>query len=242
MSELAKLESAGAVADFTKLTGSNGVTLPPIGAVQGGSGLTDAWLGRVFDLLIATVALIVFAPLMLLIALLIRISGDGPVVFVQQRIGKGGLAFPCLKFRSMVSNSAEVLETLLSESADARDEWRRDQKLRNDPRITPIGRILRKTSLDELPQLFNIIAGQMSIVGPRPIVSNEIERYGSFFDAYCSVRPGLTGMWQISGRNDVNYDARVQLDTMYASRKSVSYDFMICVRTIPAVLASKGCY
>jgi len=151
-------------------------------------------------------------------------------------------SFPCLKFRSMVTNSQEVLHDLLAASAEARSEWARDQKLRNDPRITAIGAVLRKTSLDELPQLFNILAGHMSIVGPRPIVEAEVVRYGARFGAYCSVRPGLTGLWQVSGRNEVSYEARVRLDAFYALRKSTLYDVAICMRTVPAVLASRGCY
>lgn len=163
-------------------------------------------------------------------------------MFVQRRVGRDGKLFPCLKFRTMVVNSQEVLSALLETSCEARAEWERDQKLRCDPRITPIGAILRKSSLDELPQLFNILAGHMGVVGPRPIVEAEIRRYGHRFEAYCSVRPGLTGLWQVSGRNEVSYDIRVRLDALYALRKSVLYDFGICMRTIPAVLGSRGVY
>jgi lipopolysaccharide/colanic/teichoic acid biosynthesis glycosyltransferase len=134
------------------------------------------------------------------------------------------------------------LDRLLAESDDAREEWTRDQKLRNDPRVTRIGDFLRRTSLDELPQLFNIVAGQMSIVGPRPIVEGEIARYGSRFEAYCSVRPGLTGLWQISGRNDVSYGMRVRLDSLYAQRQSLALNVVICLKTVPAILTSRGCY
>lgn len=199
-------------------------------------------LGRVFDLVIALLAIIVFLPFLALAALAIKLSAPGPVLFVQQRIGRDGRPFPCLKFRTMVVNSQEVLGALLESSPEARAEWERDQKLRNDPRVTPIGGILRKSSLDELPQLFNILAGQMSVVGPRPIIEAEVRRYGGRFDAYCSVRPGLTGLWQVSGRNEVSYEARVRLDALYALRKSTLYDLAICLRTIPAVLASRGVY
>lgn len=207
----------------------------------------DTWAGpsplcRAFDILVAALALVALLPMILLVALAVRLSSQGPVLFVQQRVGHGGRSFPCFKFRSMVCNAQEVLEKLLSESLHAREEWARDQKLRRDPRITPFGRFLRKSSLDELPQLLNVLLGHMSIVGPRPIVAAEIGRYGRRFDAYCSVRPGLTGLWQVSGRNEVSYEARVRLDARYAQRKSLYYDLAICLRTVPAVLASRGCY
>lgn len=198
--------------------------------------------GRIFDIMIAFFAILVFLPFLVLAAIAIKLSAPGPVLFVQRRVGCDGKLFPCFKFRSMVVNAQEVLAALLETSPEARAEWERDQKLRSDPRITPIGAILRKTSLDELPQLFNILAGHMSVVGPRPIVEAEILRYGQRFDAYCSVRPGLTGLWQVSGRNEVPYDVRVRLDALYALRKSVLYDFGICMRTVPAVLASRGVY
>lgn len=187
-------------------------------------------------------ALVLFLPLLLVIALAIRLSSPGPVFFVQHRVGKDGRTFPCLKFRSMVVDARERLEALLALSVEAREEWARDQKLRQDPRITPIGRLLRKTSLDELPQLLNVLLGHMSVVGPRPIVESEVQRYSHRFSAYCSVRPGLTGLWQVSGRNEVSYETRVRLDAFYALRKSLAYDLAICLRTIPAVLASRGCY
>jgi len=197
---------------------------------------------RAFDIAFSAVALLLFLPLLVLVALVIRLTSHGPVLFVQQRIGRSGRKFPCLKFRSMVVDAGERLEALLATSEAARQEWARDQKLRVDPRITPIGRILRKTSLDELPQLFNVLVGQMSVVGPRPIIQGEVARYGSRFGAYCSVRPGLTGLWQVSGRNEVSYETRVRLDAIYALRKSLAYDLAICLRTVPAVLASRGCY
>ncbi|MFC0202793.1 sugar transferase [Novosphingobium soli] len=197
---------------------------------------------RAFDIGVALLAILVFLPFLILTALAITLSGPGPVLFIQPRVGRNGQTFPCLKFRSMVVDSQDVLEDLLARSTEARMEWERDQKLRCDPRITQVGAILRKTSLDELPQLFNILAGHMSVVGPRPIIAAEIPRYGPRFEAYCSVRPGLTGLWQVSGRNEVRYEARVRLDALYARRKSTWYDMAICLRTIPAVLASRGVY
>lgn len=202
----------------------------------------QALMIRGFDVTIAAIAIIVLLPLMLLIALLVRMTSTGPVVFCQQRVGRDGVMFPCLKFRSMVIDAQAQLDRLLAQSEEARLEWARDQKLRRDPRITPIGDFLRKTSLDELPQLFNILVGQMSIVGPRPIVEGEIIRYGSRFSHYCSVRPGLTGLWQISGRNDVSYAMRVRLDSLYAQRRSLTLNVAICFKTVPAILTSRGCY
>lgn len=197
---------------------------------------------RAFDLVVAFVAILLFLPLMLFFALAIRATSPGPAIFYQQRVGLHGKRFPCLKFRTMVVDAQARLETLLEQSEAARAEWARDQKLRNDPRITPLGAFLRRTSLDELPQLFNVLVGQMSIVGPRPIVENEIIRYGNRFAHYCAVRPGLTGLWQISGRNDISYARRVRLDSFYAQRQCFVFNVAICIRTVPAVLASRGSY
>ncbi|MCW1382703.1 sugar transferase [Novosphingobium sp. KCTC 2891] len=200
------------------------------------------WLHRAFDIAVSLGAIIALLPLFPVLALLIKLTSRGPVLFRQRRVGRNGALFPCLKFRSMVVNSPDVLEKLLASDADARAEWARDQKLRNDPRITWIGSFLRRSSLDELPQLFNIFAGQMSIVGPRPILPTEVVRYGPRIADYCSVRPGLTGLWQVNGRNDLSYPTRVRLDAFYSFRKSVVYDFGICLRTIPALLARRGSY
>jgi len=201
-----------------------------------------ALLIRGFDVTVAAIAIMALLPLLLIIALMVRMTSTGPVVFRQKRVGRDGVMFPCLKFRSMVVDAQAQLDRLLAQSEEARQEWDRDQKLRRDPRITPIGEFLRKTSLDELPQLFNILVGQMSIVGPRPIVEGEIIRYGSRFGHYCSVRPGLTGLWQISGRNDVSYAMRVRLDSLYAQRRSLGLNVAICFKTVPAILSSRGCY
>lgn len=197
---------------------------------------------RAFDVIVAAGAIIILLPVMLLICALVMITNPGPVLFWQNRVGKGGQMFPCLKFRTMVIDAQGQLERLLAQSETARNEWERDQKLRNDPRITPIGAFLRKSSLDELPQLFNVLIGQMSVVGPRPIVQSEIVRYGNRFSSYCAVRPGLTGLWQISGRNNVTYDMRVRLDSLYVKRQSLSLNLAICFRTLPAILSSRGCY
>jgi lipopolysaccharide/colanic/teichoic acid biosynthesis glycosyltransferase len=172
-------------------------------------------LERVFEVPACLAALIFMAPLLLAIAALICLQDGGPVLFGHERIGKDGRRFKCLKFRSMVLDAEDQLTALLRTDRAAYEEWRRDHKLRNDPRITPLGRFLRKSSLDELPQLINVLKGEMSLVGPRPIVAAEIHRYGRYFTRYCSARPGVTGLWQISGRNEVDYRRRVAMDVLY---------------------------
>lgn len=195
---------------------------------------------RALDILIAATALVFLAPLMILVALLIRMGDRGPAIFAHTRIGRGGAAFKCYKFRSMVTDADARLKALLAEDPEAAAEWARDQKLRCDPRITPIGAFLRKTSLDELPQLFNVLKGEMSIVGPRPIVLSEVARYGDSFADYAGVNPGITGLWQVSGRSDTTYAERVALDRRYARTWTVLGDVMIILKTIPAVLLKKG--
>lgn len=197
---------------------------------------------RVLDLLIAVAALIFTAPLLIVLALLIRAQDGGPAVFGHLRIGRDGRSFRCFKFRSMVVDSDARLQALLATDPEARREWELDRKLRNDPRITAVGNFLRKSSLDELPQLFNVIRGEMSIVGPRPIVAAEAKRYGASFRQYCSVRPGITGLWQVSGRNNLPYRRRIALDRLYARSKCVSVDLRILILTVPAVLSRNGSY
>ncbi|MFT3952982.1 MAG: sugar transferase [Piscinibacter sp.] len=194
----------------------------------------------VVDFLGAVVALAMLWPLLIGIAIAIRLSDGGPAIFAQTRIGKNGRPFRCLKFRSMVLNADEALRHHLEHSAQARAEWAEHQKLARDPRITRLGAFLRKTSLDELPQLINILVGQMSIVGPRPIVPDEIQRYGENFAHCFSVPPGLTGLWQVSGRSDMSYQGRVALDSRYASEWTLWLDAEIIVKTIPAVLMQRG--
>ncbi len=184
----------------------------------------DSSLGRLFDIVFASAILLFVAPLMIVLALTIALHDGSSPVFAQTRIGKNGRRFRCLKFRSMVPDAEARLQDLLSRDPEARAEWLRDHKLRRDPRITPFGFFLRKSSLDELPQLFNILRGDMSLVGPRPIVDSEIGRYGRHFRSYCAVRPGLTGLWQVSGRNDVMYRRRVAMDVLYSRTKSVRLD------------------
>jgi exopolysaccharide production protein ExoY len=186
------------------------------------------------------ILIFLLTPLMLLIAALIRAGDSGPALFQQTRVGRGGKSFRCWKFRTMACDADQALQRLLASDPDAAREWAESQKLSHDPRITPVGAFLRRSSLDELPQLFNIIAGDMSFVGPRPIVAAERERYGEAFTHCFSVPPGLTGLWQISGRSDCSYATRVSLDSQYASEWHLLLDAKILVKTVPAVLMQKG--
>jgi lipopolysaccharide/colanic/teichoic acid biosynthesis glycosyltransferase len=194
------------------------------------------------DVVAALIALVFFLPLMLVIALLIYASDPGPVLFAHRRVGKGGRHFRCLKFRSMAVDAEARLAELLANDPAARAEWSRDHKLKRDPRITTVGSFLRKSSLDELPQLFNVLRGEMGLVGPRPIVDAEVDRYGRYFSHYCSVRPGITGLWQISGRNDVSYRRRVAFDVAYSRSRSALMDAKILALTIPSVVFARGSY
>jgi len=197
---------------------------------------------RVFDITAASLLLLLFLPLMFFIGVIMFSTEGGDIFFAHSRIGYRGRSFRCFKFRSMVKNAEAALARHLQENPAARQEWEATQKLRDDPRITPLGRFLRATSLDELPQLFNVVAGDMSLVGPRPIVSNEIARYGIYFEDYASARPGLTGLWQVSGRNDIDYDRRVELDRTYVTAWSFSRDLMILLRTVKVVFSRVGSY
>jgi lipopolysaccharide/colanic/teichoic acid biosynthesis glycosyltransferase len=197
---------------------------------------------RMFDLLLAFSILIFMAPLMIVTALAIKLQDGGPIFFGHTRIGFSGRTFRCWKFRTMVVDADARLAALLASDPVARQEWERDQKLRRDPRITALGAFLRVSSLDELPQLFNVLVGEMSLVGPRPIVAAEVGRYGARFVNYCSVRPGITGLWQVSGRNDVSYRRRVAMDTLFSRRASAGLYVSLLIATVPAVLCRKGSY
>ncbi len=202
----------------------------------------DADLSRLLDILGASLILLVVLPFLCLLAIAIKCDSRGPLFFAQRRIGRDGREFSCFKFRTMCVDADAELQRLLSASAALRFEWAQDQKLRHDPRVTRLGRLIRRLSLDEFPQLINIIRGDMSLVGPRPIVAAEITRYGRYITDYCAVRPGLTGLWQVSGRNDVSYRRRVSMDRIYVRNKSVWFDLVILFRTVPVVLGSKGSY
>jgi exopolysaccharide production protein ExoY len=202
----------------------------------------DNNLSRVLDVSLAVLVLLTVLPVLALLCLAISLQDRGLPIFVHYRVGRGGQLFPCLKLRTMVRDADVRLRRLLETDSVACAEWELDQKLRNDPRITPLGQFLRKSSLDELPQLFNVIWGHMSLVGPRPIVPDEAARYGRYMQFYCAVRPGITGLWQVSGRNDTGYRRRVAMDTLYSRTRWVGGDISIMVRTIPAVLASRGSF
>jgi len=201
-----------------------------------------SWLVRTIDIVIALTAFVFFAPLLVAIAVAIRLSGGGPIFFAQYRVGLDGRQFRCFKFRTMCVDAEQQLRLLLANDPEAREEWARDNKLRKDPRVGKVGSFLRRTSLDELPQMLNVLRGDMSIVGPRPIVESEIVRYGRYFGDYCRVRPGITGLWQISGRNNVSYRRRVACDVSYARSKSAYNDLRIIALTVPAVLLARGAY
>jgi exopolysaccharide production protein ExoY len=200
---------------------------------------SSVW-SRVTDVILSATALIILLPALLLICFAIWITDRGPPIFAHRRIGKAGRQFPCLKFRTMVTDAQQRLADVLKSDPFAAEEWRQYQKLRNDPRITPIGHFLRRTSLDEIPQLVNVLIGQMSLVGPRPIVNAEVSHYGRYFRHYCSVRPGITGLWQVSGRSDTSYRRRVAMDTIYCRSKSITLDIAILTKTVPAVLMQRG--
>ncbi|MGH8491760.1 MAG: undecaprenyl-phosphate galactose phosphotransferase WbaP [Moraxellaceae bacterium] len=196
---------------------------------------------RAFDIIVSTLLLLMLSPLFLFLIVKVKQSG-GPAFFGHTRIGQTGRPFPCYKFRTMVPNAAEVLEALLSKNAEARAEWEQEFKLRNDPRITPIGDFLRRSSLDELPQLWNVLKGEMSLVGPRPVIHDELEKYAEDVSYYLQVRPGMTGLWQVSGRNDVDYDTRVALDAWYVRNWSLWNDIVILLKTMKVVLRRDGAY
>jgi len=199
-------------------------------------------LKRAMDVLGAGALLLVLTPFFLLLALIIRRDG-GPAFYAHRRVGQGGRQFGCLKFRSMVVDSDRRLAALLESDAAARLEWETTRKLKNDPRVTAVGRFLRATSLDELPQLINVLKGEMSLVGPRPVTPSELAQYyGAAAEHYTSVRPGITGLWQISGRNDTSYAERVALDVAYATRPSLAQDIRILLRTPLVVLQRRGAY
>jgi Undecaprenyl-phosphate galactose phosphotransferase WbaP len=198
-------------------------------------------LKRAIDILGALAMLIALTPVMVALAMLVRSDG-GPVFFRQRRIGAGGRPFMCLKYRTMRTDAEAQLQALLARDPEARASWDSDFKLRVDPRITRFGGLMRRTSLDELPQLFNVIRGDMSLVGPRPIVAAEVARYGIAMREYLNCRPGVTGLWQVSGRNDVDYKTRVKLDQTYVRNWSIVADVGILFRTVRVVLLRSGAY
>jgi exopolysaccharide production protein ExoY len=197
---------------------------------------------RVLDIVVSLTLLVFLMPLLLALTALVWAQGDGPVFYRQNRIGFDGVEFPCLKFRSMVADAQQRLTKLLETDLESRAEWDATHKLRDDPRITPFGRFLRKSSLDELPQLLNVLRGEMSMIGPRPIINDEIAQYEDHFCDYARTRPGLSGLWQVSGRSDVSFRERVRIDVSYVRNWTLAGDLLIIVRTVPAILMRRGSY
>ena len=197
---------------------------------------------RILDLSLILLAAPYVIVAFLFIMILIVLDSEGPVFYRQTRIGRFGRKFHVYKFRTMVQNADQVLQMYLEKDLELKAEWLATHKLKNDPRVTRVGAVLRKLSLDELPQLWNILIGEMSLIGPRPIVDDEVEKYGKCFDLYIQVRPGLTGLWQVSGRSDTSYERRVELDEYYILNRSFKLDLQIMFKTVLVVLGGKGAY
>lgn len=202
----------------------------------------NRWAKRMFDLAATISGGLLISPILLLLAIIVGIDNKGRIIFAHRRVGKNGKIFPCYKFQSMVPDAQKRLEEYLAENPEARKEWDETFKLTNDPRVTKLGAFLRKTSLDELPQLWNVLMGDMSLVGPRPIVTKEIERYGDYIREYYMVPPGITGMWQVNGRSDTTYEERVAMDTWYVRNWSVWIDLVYLFKTVKTVFTGKGAY
>lgn len=198
---------------------------------------------RIFDILFSICALIISLPLMICIAVAIRLGSRGKVIYAHERIGRGGKTFRCYKFRTMYPDADKRLQNILAKNPKLKLEWEKNYKLKNDPRVTPLGSFLRKTSLDEFPQFLNVIKGDLSVVGPRPVVRAEMMQHlGPKAPKILSVRPGLTGLWQISGRSDTTYATRLMLDEKYVDSRTLLLDIKVIAKTIPALFNSKGAY
>ena len=193
-------------------------------------------LKRIGDIIFSFVVLTLGSPIFILIGILVKLSSPGSVFYIQKRVGRNYREFGCIKFRTMYKDADDLLPNLLEKYPVMRKEFEKDFKLRQDPRITKLGRFLRRSSLDELPQFFNVLKGEMSVVGPRPIVSNEIIKYSLFMEEVISVRPGLTGLWQVSGRNNLSYKKRVELDLFYARNRNFLLDLEIIILTLGVLL------
>jgi len=205
-------------------------------------GVPNSPLSRIFDITLILLAFPYILLFFLAISLAITLDSKGGVFYKQTRIGKGGRRFKALKFRTMVLNADQILQQYLDESPELKAEWLATHKLKRDPRVTRVGSILRKLSLDEMPQFWNIIIGEMGLIGPRPIVDEEIEKYGKCFELYKQARPGLTGLWQVSGRSDTSYQRRVELDEYYLLNRSIKLDIQILLKTVYVVIGRKGAY
>ena len=197
---------------------------------------------RIFDLILTIIGGILISPILLILAVVVGVDNKGRIIFAHRRVGRKGKPFPCYKFQTMVPNAQERLEEYLAKNLEARKEWEESFKLTNDPRVTKLGAFLRKTSLDELPQLWNVLMGDMSLVGPRPIVAKEVKFYGENIEEYYMVPPGITGMWQVNGRSDTTYEERVGMDTWYVRNWSVWIDLVYLFKTVKTVFTGKGAY
>ena len=191
------------------------------------------------DIIVSLMIIIIFSPIFIFIAILVKLSSRGPIFYLQRRVGKNNTYFNCIKFRTMHPEADDLLKKLLHENIELKDEFLVTHKIKNDPRITPFGKFLRQTSLDEIPQFLNVLKGEMSIVGPRPIVKEEIKKYSSSFNQVISIKPGITGLWQVSGRNNLTYKKRVQLDHIYSFDISFKIDLIIIIRTIGVIIFPK---
>jgi exopolysaccharide production protein ExoY len=200
------------------------------------------WLKYFIDVFFASVALVVLMPMILMLVVIMLVVQGRPIFIGHRRVGRDGVMFSCLKFRTMVTNADEILVHHLASHPELKAEWNATRKLRDDPRVTTFGKGMRKSSIDEIPQLLNVIRGEMSLVGPRPITSSEAKLYGVHVVDYMAVRPGLTGLWQVSGRSETSYKKRVELDVRYVAERSMWGDISIMAKTIPAVLSSRGSY
>ncbi len=217
--------------------------LPLVETYFGGLDPINAFLKRIFDIAFSSVVLILLSPLLLLVSVIIKITSKGPIIYKHKRVGKDGKEFYVYKFRTMYEDADHLLEEVLRNDEKARELWEKKRKIPNDPRITPVGKILRKFSIDEIPQFFNVLKGDMSIVGPRPAPMDEIRKYHKkFAKYYFMVRPGITGLWQVSGRSNTNYDMRVKLDLIYILNQSFWLDMVIIFKTLKVVLRGEGAY
>ena len=197
---------------------------------------------RLMDVTAILITMPIVLPVVIILAIMTKCTSKGPIFYGHKRIGKNGKEIKCWKFRSMCVNSQEILEQILANDPVRRAEWEKDRKFQDDPRVTKFGKFLRKTSLDELPQLFNILFGDMSLVGPRPVTEPELVKYGKYKDYVLSVVPGLTGLWQVSGRSDTGYEERISFDTYYIQNWSIWLDIWILIKTVWVVLKGKGAY
>ena len=213
---------------------------PPIDPNRLNSLFWAAWNGnfakRLFDIIFSLLVLVLFSPVYLILMALIAVDTPGPIFYSQQRVGKNYQLFNCIKFRTMIDNADEILETIMSDSPEMRQEFQDNFKLKQDPRITKIGKFLRLTSLDEFPQFWNVLKGDMSVVGPRPLVPEELPKYGRRISTVLKIKPGITGLWQVSGRNDIPYPKRVKIDVYYATNHNWLLDLWIVFKTIGVII------